>query len=128
GTRRAGEPGTVGFDQIRPGDCLDQLPDTSDIDQVPRVACEDPHDEEVYTIVDLGDGPWPGAEAVNARAAQLCSITAEPFLGVSAEATELVLRWYQPVEEVWNYGDNTVLCIAADPSGKTTGSLRDSRR
>lgn len=121
-------PDPVPFTQIRSGDCLNRPLGTTRIDSVPRVPCTHPHDEEVYAIVDLGDGPWPGEDAVDARALQLCSVAAEPFLGISAEDTLLDLRRYQPIEISWEYGENTVLCRVADPLGKTTGTLRGSRR
>ena len=31
-----------------------------------RVDCASQHDSEVYAVVNLPDGPWPGQEAVDA--------------------------------------------------------------
>lgn len=91
-------------------------------------ACTDPHDGEVYGVIDLGGGPWPGTKAVNQRATQRCLDAASSFIGIPAERSELEMIWYEPVEQGWNAGDHTVICIVFDPRGKATGTLRGSRR
>lgn len=126
-TQNSTEPTVVPFDQIRSGDCLNEQSSSTN-EAVSRMPCTIPHDTEVHDIVDLGGGPWPGARAVSDRASQLCSVAAGSFIGIPADQTQLDLSWYEPVEEGWESGDHTVICVVADPDGKTTGTLRGSRR
>lgn len=118
----------VSFDALRVGDCIDDPGGAGPTNRVPRLPCSTPHDEEVYAIVVLMDGPWPGMAMVDDQTARLCGFAAHAFIGIPAEQSELNLESYMPVEEGWNAGDRTAICVAIDPGGKSTGTLRGSRR
>lgn len=119
------EPGSPVIGGIRAGDCLNTKNTQNEILRLP---CSQPHDEEVFAHRDLGDGDWPGQDALSDRAERICSAAAASFIGIPADQTGLMISSFQPGEQEWREGDHTIDCTLADPNGKTTGTLRDSRR
>ncbi len=106
------------------GQCANDVGfDGSPIVEVTRVDCADLHQVEAYALVGMpGDGPYPGDDEVDGRAAQLCRTAA------SAELVGLDPGWQlkaiRPSVESWAEGDRTVTCLLTRASGnKTAGSI-----
>ncbi|HKJ56382.1 MAG TPA: septum formation family protein [Nitriliruptoraceae bacterium] len=106
------------------GQCADDVVfDGSPVTEVIDVDCSQVHQVEVYALVGMpGDGPYPGDEEVDGRAAQLCRTAA------SAELVGLDPGWQlkalRPSVDSWDQGDRTVTCFLTRASGnKTAGSI-----
>jgi Septum formation len=100
------------------GSCLDENGEPVD--------CASPHDSELYALVDLPDGPWPGQKEVDAASEQPCLDQFAGYVGVSYDDSALDFGYVTPDEESWGAGDRQVWCIVGDPAGPLTGSVRGS--
>lgn len=115
------------------GDCFDAgelAADGSLLVNVRVVECEGPHQAEVVAIEDLdapSDEAFPGDEARDSNAQELCTPIVEDFLGGLLAESSLLLLWLAPTEESWADGDREVVCVVAAPDGSTlTGSSADT--
>ena len=97
---------------------------------VQTVPCSEPHGEEVFAAADLpnGSGDFPGYEAIDVQAEELCTAEFEGFVGLSYQDSMLHMNVVIPSEERWDAGDRVVLCTIYDPAGLVSGSLRGSER
>ena len=109
------------------GDCVAAVTDGFTVQTGP---CSEPHTEEVFAAVNLpdGDGNFPGYEAIDAQAEELCTAEFEGFVGLPYEESVLRTNLVIPSEERWRDGDRVVLCTIYDPDGDTTGTLADANR
>jgi hypothetical protein len=104
------EGGDVGAFRLQVGDCLAEEA-VGDVESVPVVPCEEPHDSELYHTFDLPGTAYPGAEAIIESAQQGCLDTFETFVGASYESSIYDISYLYPIEESWNdINDRTVLC------------------
>jgi hypothetical protein len=103
---------------IQPGTCLDE-------DDLP-IDCAAEHDAEVYALVSLPEGPWPGEEAVDAAADEACRSEFEAYVGAAYDDSALYFLYYSPTQDGWATGDREVICLVFDPEGPLTGSVRGS--
>ncbi|GAA4723803.1 hypothetical protein GCM10023216_11860 [Isoptericola chiayiensis] len=115
-------PTTVNAVQLVLGSCLDAPPSSGPVGRVEVVPCADDHDAQVVGRTDAAPREvWPGADAVLARAARMCT---PELLGPAARAgqDDVSLVVWTPSEDSWSAGDRTSLCVARlTPSA--TGSL-----
>jgi hypothetical protein len=104
------------------GDCIADVPTDSLILTVPTVDCGQPHGGEVFAVLTMPDGAFPGS-AVIEEWKNKCPAELETFsAGASADPSVGVLVLY-PTQQRWDDGDRVVTCIAtSDP--KRTGSLK----
>jgi hypothetical protein len=111
------------------GDCLAESSgaETFTVETVP---CSEPHSHEVFASVNLpeGDGEFPGYQAIDAQAEELCIVQFEGFIGLPFEHSELEIRFMTPSEEGWLGGERLVYCAVYDPAGEVSGSLRGAER
>jgi len=119
----------VDLDKLRVGDCIEPAPPESvPVESLPVVSCRQPHDQEVTASRDLGPGAWPGHNAIDARSARICSTEFETYVGIPVDQSRYDIYWYRPGKEAWQNGDHLLLCLVFDQRGKTTGTLRATRR
>lgn len=107
---------------VKVGDCLAEIPDGEKVLRVQTIGCDQPHAGEVFAVILIPDGDYPGNAAVEAYHEQ-CS----PELAVYSPAAMLddsvQLYVLYPTAETWATGDRAVTCIATlDPP--RTGSLK----
>jgi hypothetical protein len=111
------------------GDCLAESPgaETFSVETVP---CSEPHSHEVYASVNLpeGDDEFPGYQAIDEQADELCTAQFEGFVGLPYGESQLDIRFITPSEESWLGGDRIVYCAVYDPAGEVSGSLRSAER
>ena len=110
--------------ELRPGTCLRELTDDTDVRDVPVVACEEDHAAEVVASLRMPDGAWPGAAAVDTFADDRC-VTAILRAGVAGGPS---LRWtyFGPTEISWNVrNDRMISCMVVNSSASLTGSVTD---
>jgi hypothetical protein len=78
------------------------------------VSCQDAHGFEVY-LAEEGwsqDEPYPGREAIRARADELCIPAFADYVGVSFEDSIHSLSRITPLSEGWeDAGDRTIICL-----------------
>ena len=56
----ARDRGATEASQVRSGDCLADIPDSSRVLYVKSVSCDQPHKGEVFAVLPLPDGGFPG--------------------------------------------------------------------
>ncbi|HEU4489879.1 MAG TPA: septum formation family protein [Jiangellales bacterium] len=105
---------------FQPGTCLDE-------DGLPT-DCAAAHDAEVFAVVSLPEGTWPGQEALETAADEACGSEFEAYVGASYEESALYYGYYTPLQDDWTVGDREVLCFVYDADGPLTGSVRGSGR
>ena len=111
------------------GDCFDDPASFTQVDNVEVVDCADPHDNEVYAVVEYTESnDWPGNEAIEFAAFTECLDAFEPFIGVAYEVSKWDIAAFWPSEESWNdANDREIICAVYDLSGaKVTGTARGS--
>ena len=113
--------GSVNAADVKVGDCLAEIPDSSRVSSLHVVPCEQPHNGEVFTVLTMSDGDFPGQAAIEEYQGRC-----EPELAVYSPAAAVDpavgLFVLYPTEESWADGDRAVTCIATSESDRT-GSL-----
>lgn len=122
-------PATGDVFSLEVGDCFDD-PDASleQVFEVPIVDCDEPHDNQVYAIFELGNGAFPGDTEVAQRAQAGCIDRFDDYVGVEYAASALFATWLYPTEVSWEEGDREVICVLFDQEGPLEGSLRGARQ
>jgi hypothetical protein len=114
--------GTVGANEVKAGDCLAQLPASGLVLTVDTASCDEPHRGEIFSVMTMPDGDFPGDGAIeeyqNKCAPELANYAPE----VSADP-EIGLFVLYPSADSWEQGDRMVTCIATSEKPRT-GSLR----
>lgn len=105
--------------RLQEGDCFDaplREPDAGqDVEGVAVVDCARPHFAEVYEVLTLDEGPYPGRDEVGEVAQQQCHAAFEPFVGEPFEDSAVL--WFNalpPTEGSWEAGDRDVVCYVYD--------------
>jgi hypothetical protein len=114
------------------GDCFDDWEGSLDneiqeVSDVPIVECSEPHDNEVYSVSNMPEGPFPGDAAIQDWTITRCRETFDPYVGMAYEDSELDFGALFPTEETWNLGDTEVMCFLWQIDfEKLTASMRGS--
>ncbi|MBT2468377.1 septum formation family protein [Streptomyces sp. ISL-66] len=131
-----GAPGTgqafaaADTDDIEVGDCFNtgaeikaEAPAPLSVDIVP---CEEPHQSEVFAVVTLPGGPYPGETKVIATADEKCrGRELFDYIGADPELPDTMRGYYYyPRPDNWADGDREISCFLADSAGPSTGSVR----
>jgi hypothetical protein len=91
------------------GECLNDL-----YGPTPKpVSCTTAHPGEIYAIVNLPYGPWPGEESVKKQAELACKPPLDRYL---TDHPNLDFTYMYPDESGWP-DDRRIICIARDPEG-----------
>jgi hypothetical protein len=99
------------------------------VENVDTVDCAEPHDNEVYAVIQYTDSDsWPGDTAMRDAALTSCLDAFEPFIGASYEVSKWDIAALWPSEDSWNEADDReIICAVYDLSGaKATGTARGS--
>lgn len=119
----------TGLIELAVGDCVDQTKlEDGDVSTDPLVACDQPHDLEVFASLTLDDGDYPAVETLVTFGAKECASEFTEFVGLDFGISALDFQYYYPTESSWANGDRGVDCVVFDPTQKTTGSLADVKR
>jgi hypothetical protein len=114
--------GTVTATDVKVGDCLKEIPGNTRVLTVDTVGCDQPHAGEVFAVLQMPDGDFPGQSAIenyqNKCEPELSSYSPE---AVTDDSVQLYVLY--PTAETWAQGDRAVTCIATlDPP--RTGTLK----
>ncbi len=93
-----------------------------------QVDCAVAHDAEIYALVDLPDGVWPGQKTLDADSELACRDKFGVYVGLAYDRSALDFAFVTPVEASWSAGDRLVGCLVVDPDAPLTGSVRGSGR
>jgi DNA-binding SARP family transcriptional activator len=135
----AAEGREIPIGMLQVGDCLNAVPGPDPpvqpggvvqvAETVLLVPCEGPHEQEVYHLFELGAGPYPGDEQVQALAREQCSAQFQEYVGVAQYESELDSFYVFPMRDAWESGDRRGGCSLLHAAGRDlTGSMAGSRR
>ena len=129
-TETADDAETVGVFDLDVGDCfieseMDSALGGDEVTGIPLVDCSEPHDSEFFLSHDMPEGEFPGTEAINEEASELCKGDAfTDFVGLPWAESALYAYPLSPTEETWNQlDDREILCYVIDPDQMVTGTL-----
>lgn len=112
------------------GTCFDDQ-DDGQISSVPEVDCSDPHDNEVFALIDYAEtDSYPGADQMSEIANELCIADFEAYVGLDYPTSALAVFPIYPTEESWNEDNGREIICAlynADLS-KLSGSMEGASR
>lgn len=129
-------------DEITIGDCFN-LPEETEFYEVDPIDCAEPHEVEVFSLVDLSlistdfssVASYPGDDAVYEAAYNACWEEFEAYVGFPYEDSVLWMDAFTPTLEGWNEVDDRIAnCVVfevnADASEivMSSGSLRGAGR
>ncbi len=103
---------------VKTGDCLSEIPDNSRVMFVKTVPCAEPHKGEVYTVLAMPDGAFPGDAAVSAFTDKCGPAFAQRAPQAADDPAVSVFVLY-PTADSWKQGDRTVTCIATTKAPRT---------
>lgn len=116
--------GAVPVEELTRGDCVNGLNDDGEyIGELPAVPCTEPHEGEVFAILELPDGEWPGEEAILDQAARACTDRLAFYSADVYEDESIYVLPLSPTARGWWLDDRAVICIAYFLDGARTGSL-----
>ena len=106
------------------GTCFDDPETFEQVQDVPVVDCDEPHDNEVIANQDLTGDTYPGVEQVDNRASEICYDNFSEYVGISYEESIYDIGWLNPTVESWAVGDREIICFAYNVDfSKITGSI-----
>ena len=106
---------------VRLGDCINLASNGTVVHVVP---CAGAHDAEVFGTFQLAGRTWPGATAVEQKAASGCGSRLTGYLNPQLAATNLAQSYVYPGQQAWEAGERTVVCEVHATGGTLTGSVR----
>ena len=108
--------GDVASSDLRPHDCIGELPEEGQISTVSVVPCAEWHVGEVYDTYDFPSGSYPGDSTVTRLAQGHCLKAERSYVGVPAgQDTGWELFYLFPTRTSWALGDRGVACILTAP-------------
>lgn len=111
---------------LEAGDCFDKPPDDA-VAEIVLLDCEQPHTDEVYTVLTLRGSRYPAN--IDDQAEDGCYNAFVTFLGTDPEDTPFAYDWYSPTAAEWGQGARRVPCVIIDPDNRPlTGSAADAGR
>ncbi len=111
------------------GTCFDDQ-DDGEISSVPAVDCSEPHDNEVFALIDYTEtDEYPGSEEMSEIGTNLCIEEFEAYVGLDYPSSELEVFAIYPTEASWAGGDREVICNLYDSDlDKLTGTMEGAAR
>jgi hypothetical protein len=107
---------------VKVGDCLKEIPDDTRVLTVNTIACEESHAGEVFAVLMMPDGDFPGQPAIE-KYADKCSPELANYSPDAMTDDSVQLYVLYPTAETWEQGDRAVTCIATlDPA--RAGSIK----
>ncbi|MDI6105442.1 DUF4190 domain-containing protein [Actinoplanes sp. NEAU-A12] len=107
--------------ELKAGDCIGDVSESSAISDLPTMPCSQPHMAEVYHVFTFPSGSYPGSTAVVTESEERCSAAFEPYSTTQNEDMDIYYLYPRNVLD-WQR-DRGVTCIAVDPTETRTTSL-----
>ncbi|PKQ27136.1 MAG: hypothetical protein CVT64_01425 [Actinobacteria bacterium HGW-Actinobacteria-4] len=96
------------------GDCLAMDMIEAVVEQLPTVPCDEPHDAEVYAVLDLVSDAAFDAAVVDESAFDACEALFEDFVGTPYDDSVIEVWYLFPDSVGWAAGDREVICTVAE--------------
>lgn len=113
---------TVTATDVKVGDCLKEIPAGGRVLTVQTTSCDEPHAGEVFAVLLMPDGEFPGQNAIDDYA-EKCSPELASYSPAAMEDDTIQMFVLYPTAETWAQGDRAVTCIATlDPP--RTGTIK----
>jgi hypothetical protein len=116
------DKGSVSANEVKAGDCLKELPASGLVITVDTAPCEKPHTGEIFSVMTMPDGDFPGTFAIE-EYQNKCAPELADYSPEAAKDPGVGLFVLFPSEDSWAQGDRTVTCIATSDSPRT-GTLK----
>lgn len=116
------DKGTVSATEVDAGDCLKELPASGLVITVDTAPCDEPHTGEIFSVMTMPDGDFPGTFAIEEYQNRCAPELADYSPEASADPSVGLFVLY-PSEDSWKQGDRTVTCIATTDAPRT-GTLK----
>jgi hypothetical protein len=116
------DKGTVTATDVKVGDCLSEIPDSARVLTVDTVGCEESHAGEVFAVLTMPDGDFPGPTVIE-EFQNRCEPALAAYSPDAMTDDSVQLYVLYPTAETWEQGDRAVTCIATLEPPRT-GSLR----
>ena len=114
--------GTVTATDVKEGDCLAEIPDSGRVLTVQTVDCNQSHAGEVYAVLNMPEGDFPGEAAIE-RYQNKCEPELADYSPGAMTDDSIQMYVLYPTAETWEQGDRAVTCVATlDPP--RTGSIK----
>ena len=100
------------------------------ISDVPMRECNKPHDNEVFHVINLPDGPTvPSADTLDEAVYAECDKAYKTFVGIPYDDSTYNMTYLSPSNETWTQkNDREVVCYAYNEDGKQlTASIKGTR-
>jgi hypothetical protein len=116
--------------ELEVGTCVNDAntPLSADIADVPQVPCAEPHDSELYAVIPVTEGSYPGADQLISQGRDACQEEFSGFVGIDFRSSQLDFYFYYPTPSSWSVGDRVIYCMVFDPGLSVVGSLRGANR
>jgi hypothetical protein len=118
------EPDTVYVGDLCVGDCFDMpesAEESGEIDEVRLIPCGDPHDTEVFALVELptpvGE-PYPDEDQLATEGEDLCKASFESYVGVPYVNSSLWMSVIYPGPSEWRKGDRAAACLLLEEDAR----------
>ncbi|ULE34277.1 septum formation family protein [Mycobacterium sp. IDR2000157661] len=105
------DAGTVTATDVQEGDCLSEIPGDTRVRTVKTVDCAEPHAGEVFAVLQMPDGDFPGQAVIDSYT-ERCSPELARYSPAAMEDDAVQLYVLYPTAETWAEGDRAVTCIA----------------
>ncbi len=100
---------------LEAGDCLLIAGVGAEVREVPVVACDQPHEAEVYAVIEVTDtGTFEEAAVVEEVEAR-CIDEFEAYVGESYSTSRLDIFYRWPLIDAWEAGDHGAMCAVFVP-------------
>lgn len=113
---------------IAVGDCLDMSGENTsstvatEVETLPTVPCDTPHDGEVYAAKDVEGDKLP--TDIETQVQDFCLSEFEGFVGQPYETSSVEIYYLYPQDLSWSQGDRGMQCVAVAMGDPVTGSMR----
>lgn len=107
---------------LKVGDCITDVPTSTRIMTIPTIDCKESHGGEVYAVLTMPDGSYPGQSAID-EWQNKCPDELQTFSPEAMADDSVGVFVLYPTQETWNQGDRAVTCIAT-LAPKRAGSIK----
>jgi ABC-type cobalt transport system substrate-binding protein len=116
------DDGSVRAADVKAGDCLKELPASGLVHSVNTTPCTEPHTGEIFSVMTMPDGDFPGQSAIEVYQNK-CGPELADYSPEAVEDPDVGLFVLYPSEDSWKQGDRAVTCVATTDSPRT-GTLK----
>jgi Septum formation len=107
---------------LRPGQCINSALNGTAVAHV--VSCTQAHDAQIYGIVPVAGGHWPGAAVLSKQARQGCQSKLNAYLNQQLPPVNVTEFYVYPDRGAWDAGGHSVICEIRGIQGRLTGPVR----